>query len=262
VASSWTGRYIEAFARWRLLPDERLLRCAGTGLAHETADAPAAVLNVVAFVDAWLGMPPRFNRKGFMDTAALAVHLLDDARLATRLFTADSGLRIGVIGFGDALAKLGLPYDSCAARDFARALATDLAEGCLRGAVSLAAERGAFASAPSPGLAARLQAQEMPAALVEAVQRHGVRHVQLTSIEPHPLLARLANGASDALDPIAIPGHRTPPSLAAWLDAERAIVAGMQPWIDAPIGGVAATLGALVQATTQASGDAGSRLPV
>lgn len=265
ATSPWAGRYVEAFCRWRLLPDERLLRCAGTPVANETIpnetiDAPAAVLNAGAFVDAWGGMQARFNRKAFMDTATLAVRLLDDALLSTRLFTADAGLRIGLIGFGDALAKLGVPYDSAAARELARALATDLAEGCLRGAVMLAEERGArVAEARSPGLVRRLQSRGMPAALVEAALCHGVRHVQITCIEPHPLLARLANGGSDALDPAAMPAHAAVP--AALLEAERGIGAEMQPWIDAPIGGAAAPLAALVQAVARGAGDSGPRLP-
>lgn len=258
--SAWAGRYVEAFTRWRLLPDERLLRCAGTGIADGTDDSPAAVLNVGAFVDAWIGMPPRFDRKGFMETASLAVRLLDDALRSTCRFTPDAGLRIGLIGFGDALAKLGVPYDTFAARELARVIATDLAEGCLRGSVTLAEERGAFASGlRSPGLMTRLQSQEMPVALVEAALRHGVRHVQLTCIEPHPLLARLANGASDALDPAPTPAHGARPS--TWLEAARAIGAAMQPWIDAPLGGAAATLAALVQAVGQEAGDTGPRLP-
>ena len=249
--SAWAGRYVEAFARLRLLPDERLLRCAGTDVPNETTDSPAAVLNAGAFVDAWVGMPPRFNRKAFMDTAALAARLLDDALRSTQLFTPDAGLRIGLVGFGDALAKLGVPYDTGAAREFARVMATDLAEGCLRGAVALAEERG---GTRSPGLVARLQSQGMPAPLVEAALRHGVRHGQLTCLEPHPLLARLANGARDALDPA--PNAASPSAL----EAERAIGEEMQPWIDAPIGGAAAALAALVRAAQEAGGT-GPRLP-
>lgn len=259
--SAWTERYVEAFARLRLLPDERLLRCAGTTNACETFDAPVAVVNVGAFVDAWVGAAPRFNRKAFMETATLAVRLLDDALLNTACFRPEAGLRIGLIGFGDALVKLGVPYETCVAREVARAMATDLAEGCLRGAVALAEERGACAAGlPSEGLGARLQAQGMPPALVEAARRHGVRHVQLTGIEPHPLLARLANGASDTLDPVAVHAHGLH-STPALLAAERALAAEMQPWIDAPIGGVAATLAALVQVSTQDAGETGPRLP-
>lgn len=246
--ATWADRYVEAFSRWRLLPDERLLRCAGTGIAPETFDAPAAVLNVGAFVEAWIGAAPRFQRKAFMETAALAVRLLDDALRALPFLARNAGLRIGLVGFGDALVKLGVQYETCVAREFATVLATDLAEGCLRGAVALAEERGA--DAPSPGLLSRLEAQGMPVALVDAVRRHGVRHVPLTRIEPHPLLARLANGASDALDPVAtpLPGMPLPAPMSS--DAERAIAAAMQPWIDAPIGGIETRLAALVQAAS------------
>lgn len=250
--SDWASRYVDAFRRWRLLPDERLLRHGGTGVACDATESPVAALNVGAFVDRPLGAPPRFDRAGFLDTAALAVRLLDDALLAMPGFARGAGLRVGVLGVGDALARLDVPYDAPAAGEFACALAIDLAEGCLRGAVTLAQERGAFASGEwSEGLASRLHERGMPAALLEGARRHGVRHAQLTSIEHHPLLARLANGASDALAPVAgsvlarSGGNALPV-------AERALAAAMQPWIDAPIGGVEAALAALVRAATDA----------
>lgn len=258
--ASMAARYEEAFARWRLLPDERLLRCAGTANPCESAGPPAALVNVGAFVDARSGVAPRFHRKAFMETATLAVRLLDDALGATRLFAPHAGLRIGIVGFGDALARLGVRYETTIALDIARAIAIDLAEGCLHGSVALARERGPFASGEqSAGLSARLQALGMPASLVEDVQRHGLRHVQLTSIERHPLLARLANNTSDALAPVALPPHATRSTDPALTEAERAIATAMQPWIDVPIGGDDAMLAALVHV---ASHDAGTRLPV
>lgn len=249
MAPLWAQRYADAFSRWRLLPDERLLRCAGTDHLPETFDPPAAVLNVAAFVNAPIGTAPRFDRSAFVETAALAVRLLDDAILATRYVAGDSGLRIGVIGLGDALRKLGVPYTTLAAREEARALAMALAEGCLRGAVDLAGERGPFASgAASPGLTARWQEQGLPPSLVEAAVRCGARHAQLTAVQRHPLLARLANGASDALDALPVPLHAASETAAELVAVEQEIRAAVQPWIDEPIGGTAVALAALVRA--------------
>lgn len=252
AVDQWAARYIDAFRRWRLLADERLLRCAGTGLTCDTIGPPVAVLNVAAFVDRPIGAAPRFDRAAFLDTAALAVRLLDDALPRLPCLAPDAGLRIGLMGFGDALGRLGVAYTSASARDVARTLAVDLAEGCLRGAVALAEERGTGnAGAWSPGLERRLTERGMPAALLDGVRRHGLRHVQLTSIERHPLLARLANGTSDALDPVATPMHAPLRPDPAMREAEQAIAAAMQPWIDAPIGGEPAALAALVRGATQ-----------
>ena len=246
---AWAGRYFDAFSRWRVLPDERLLQCAGTDRLADPSEPPAAVLNVAAFVAAPIGGAARFERVAFVDTAALAVRLLDDAILAARFVSADGGLRIGLIGVADALRKLGVPYTSYAAQEQARTIGQALAEGCLRGAVALAEERGAWASgAPSPAMAERWQAQGLPSELIDSALHIGVRHAQLTALDRHPLLARLANGASDALDPEPMPLHATRRSDPSLLAGERAICEAFQPWIDAPIGGAEAALAALVRA--------------
>ena len=255
MAALWAHRYFDAFSRWRLLPDERLLRSAGTDRRPDLFEPPAAVLNVSAFVSAPMGSAPRFERTAFVETAVLAVRLLDDAMSAKRVAVGDAGLRIGVIGFGDALRKLGVPYTAFAAQEQARQLAQALAEGCLRGAVALAEERGAFASGTaSPAMVLRWEAQQLPQDLIVSAARNGVRHARLTALDRHPLLARLANGISDALDPTPVALQATRLADPTLVTAEQTISAAMQPWIDAPIGGAEAALAALVRAAESASG--------
>lgn len=242
-APLWAHRYVDAFSQWRLLPDARLLRCAGAGQRPEQDAPPAAVLNVAAFVSAPFGIEPHFDQALFEDTAAMAVRLLDDALMTCDGMADDAGLRIGVVGFGDALRRLRIAYQSDDARAFAATVARALAEGCLRGAVDLAEERGAAhdeteGAAIATLVATRLRERGMPERLVERTLRSGVRHASLTAIQPQPLLARLANGASDGLD--AVPASATgDPINAACEGARQAIAAAMQPWIDLPIGGPA-----------------------
>ena len=254
--SPWVGAYVEAFSNWRLLPDERLLRYAGTGDKPTENQAPCAMLNLGAFVHTAIGTA-RFDRDGFVATAALAVRLLDDAILATGLVPGDMGLRIGLIGAGDALRKLGLPYASPAARDEMIQVARALAEGCLRGAIALAQERGPTAmGAAGSGLLARWQHQGLPQELIEAGARHGVRHVRLTAIERHPLLARLANDASDALDALPVSTRTAREDMAELSEVTNAIREAIQPWIDEPMDGTAGKLAALVRASRPVSGSA------
>jgi ribonucleoside-diphosphate reductase alpha chain len=257
TATDWAHRYFDAFSRWRLLPDERLLRCAGSDRAPGAVEPPAAVLNVAAFLHAPIGGVPRLERTALVETAALAVRLLDDAMRNTRIVRRDAGLRVGLVGFGDALRTLGIPYAAPAAQEFARTVAQTLAEGCMRGAVALAEARGAFASGvASPGMAMRWHALGLPETLIESATQTGLRHAQLTALDRHPLLARLANGASDALEDVVVPLHATRRADPVLVTAERALCAAMQPWIDAPIGGTEAALAALVRAAiTSEAGD-------
>jgi hypothetical protein len=99
--------------------------------------------------------------------------------------------------------------------------------------VDLAEERGC----PGPTDPASLVAwrkRGMPPSLLEHASRWGLRHSQLTAIERHPMLARLANNTTDGLDPV--PPFAAAPRDAAEVDtAQRDIRAAMQPWIDKPI---------------------------
>lgn len=247
-APLWAYRFVEAFSRWRLLPDARILRSAGTGEACDLEDGLSAVLNAAAFVTLPSSPQASLDTQALIATAALAVRMLDDAALA--LFP-DAPVRpearIGLIGMADALRLLGLAYDSPQARDQARIVAACLAQGALRGSVDLACERGACDTDLEP-LRALWQLREMPAALVEDAARCGVRYARLTGIEPHPRLAQLANNASDALDAVpAVPresqesGRRheafLPAASASFpsLTAQVELRAALQPWIDAPI---------------------------
>jgi ribonucleoside-diphosphate reductase alpha chain len=132
-AEAWARRFFDAFAQWRLLPDEDLLRAAGTGQAFAPDGSVRATLDVAAFV-----APAGVDLERIADTAALAVRLLDDALLALRPdLRARTGLRIGLLGLGDALHSLGLAYDG----DDALRLAGNVAAALARGARPRALEK-------------------------------------------------------------------------------------------------------------------------
>lgn len=233
-APLWAYRYVDAFRRWRLLPDERLLRQAGTGTTPTTFDAPAAALNAAAFVTAPVGAAPRFDRAAFVDTAALAVRLLDSAVRTCGAIPAPTELHIGVIGLADALQNLGIAYAGRAAPEQARAIAVALSEGCLRGAVDLEEERRWLVPDPAALRHVALwRHRNVSACLLERASRWGVRYSALTAIDRHPMLARLANNVTDAIDPPPAAVAKEPPDVIR--AAQHEIGAAMQPWIDIPI---------------------------
>ncbi|MFD0737880.1 ribonucleotide reductase N-terminal alpha domain-containing protein [Lysobacter koreensis] len=242
-ARTWAQRYVDAFSRWQLLPDERLLRMAGTDSRLHPFDSPGATLNVAAFVLAPLTQRARFDGERFAGIAALAVRLLDDALVAMHGAAATfADLRIGLIGLGDALHLLGLAYEDTGAAEQARAVAKALATGTLQGTAELAAERGPIDDSPRYRVALWRDRGLAPAVIEDALCR-GIRHRKLTAIALQPRLALLSNNASDALDPapprrgeaVSKPGARSAVDAEARLRAQLGIRAAIQPWIDAPI---------------------------
>jgi len=261
----WTRRFEDALAGFRLLPDERVLASAGTGATGWKDDELVAVLNVAAFVRAPLSPLAAFNHDAFVEAAELSVRVLDNAALLAGRRQAGTCLSIGLIGLADALALLGLVYNSEQGRAQAANIARALAEGCLRGSVRLACERGASDGAATDALV-RADRRGFPEALSDAIRRHGVRYARLTDITAQPRLALFANNVANALDPlpgenhvhaieaaggvrqVTSPGYARAqrrrlgatdydaPAFAPCPESgQRAMRRAVQPWIDAPI---------------------------
>ncbi|TXI51119.1 MAG: hypothetical protein E6Q50_02070 [Lysobacter sp.] len=246
-ASLWAQRYSDAFSKWQVLPCERLLREAGTGVAvGPAASAPQAALNVSAFVRQSRGTATRFDRDEFVRVCGLTVRFLDDAALTSGHPTT-SGLQIGLIGMADALAQLGRGYAGEAACAQAREIASAFAEGCLLGDLALARERGANA-VDGKRWGVRFRARGLSAELLADARRYGLRYSRLTAIGSQPRMALLANNIADALDPAVRLSAHERPLAARWRDAgldrtspgaahiaQLELRAAIQPWIDRPI---------------------------
>lgn len=208
TAVAFEKRLIDACSSWQLLLDENLLATAGTDRPQWADDNLGAVLNPALFVRNRFSGNTRFDHAAFAETAALAVWALDNA-LALAPARSDNGgthLRIGLVGLADTLAFLRLGYDSPSARAEAHGIAQTLAEGCFRGSVRLACDRGAKGRLAA---VARLQPMmdSLPLDLVRDAERHGLRHLQLTAITSQKHLALLANNVADAVDPLRGPDH-------------------------------------------------------
>lgn len=197
---------------------------------------PVAMVNAGVFVIDPRTRHARFDHQRFYVAAALAVRILDDASITFRPDD-DAPMRygIGLIGLGDAIGSLGLPYDSPHSPVIAQDISRSLAMGCLRGSLQLVAERGNRRGSGHRSLAGLWRCRGLSQALAAAVV-HNHRHECLTRIACQPELACLANLASDSLDPARdFAAAATDAQPMTMQTARRAIHRAVQPWIDAPI---------------------------
>ena len=202
-----TDRCFEALARWQLLLDERILAGAGS-VREQWPEDPVAVLNLAAFVQAPFTTHARVDYPALRDVAEVAVCCLG----CTSSHRTDKTCapRIGMIGIADALALLGLRYDSQGGRDMAGNMARAVAEGCLTANIRQARQHGRLVDC-DPDLRAHMTSRGMPADLIREAAHSGLRYRQLSVITSQRRLALFANNVSDALDPLC-PGAAVRPS--------------------------------------------------
>lgn len=207
-AASFEKRLVDACSSWQLLLDERLLATAGTDRQHWADDNLVAVLNAASFARHRFTAHAHFDHAAFAQTAALAVHALDNALALAAPHSDNTGshVRVGLVGLADALAFLNLGYDSASARAEAHGIARTLAEGCYRASVKLACDRGARREVADVARFQRIM-DSLPRDLVFDAERYGLRYAQLTAITSQKRLALLANNVADAVDPLPGTDH-------------------------------------------------------
>ncbi|SDR03906.1 Ribonucleotide reductase, barrel domain [Pseudoxanthomonas sp. CF125] len=238
-AGKWEQRFVEAFQDWRIVPDARLLKWAGTGVTSIRLHDPRATLNLGAFVVRPHISQPYFDYEAFSDMAALAVRFLDDAWLTYEDKSPVTAVCVGVMGFADALAALGLPYVSEQACEFASAVGEALSIACSKSSLRLMQERGCCRSSAG---ADECESVHNPC----QSSRGAARHPRTTAIQAQPLIALFANNASDALDPLSgsawdlashlqLPAQADAPDTQQMLLQQIRIRSLLQSWIDAPI---------------------------
>lgn len=238
-AAKWEQRFVDAFRDWRMVPDARLLKWAGTGLADLRLDNPCATLNLGSFIAHQQASRACFDYQAFSNTAALAVRFLDDAWLTYGKGSSPPAICVGIMGFSDALAALGYAYVSERACEFASELGKTLSDACREASLRLARDRGPCREVAEANEAANRRG-------INASSQGVPRHSRTTAIHSQHLLALLANQACEALDPL--PGSAW--DLASrWeiqmradvLDTQQILLQQIrlrgciQPWIDAPI---------------------------
>ncbi len=167
-------------------------------------------INLIRFV----GEP--FREKAFLDLRALehaarsAVRFLDNVidvsryPLAAQQAQATGSRRIGlgITGLGDALAMLGLRYDSDAGRAQAKLCMLTVCHAAYRASVGLAREKGDFPFLDRDAHVQSSFVRALPGDIGECILKHGLRNSHLLAIAPTGSISLLANNVSSGIEPI------------------------------------------------------------
>jgi ribonucleoside-diphosphate reductase alpha chain len=167
-------------------------------------------LNVARFVKAPFERGAQFDLDGLRATAHTAVRFLDNVidvsrfPLPQQAAAARSSRRlgIGITGLADALAMLGHPYGSAAAREIAASLMQTICHAAYRASVALAAERGPFPHFEADAYLAGPFVQRLPEDIRSSIADHGIRNSHLLAIAPAGTISLLANNVSSGIEPI------------------------------------------------------------
>jgi ribonucleoside-diphosphate reductase alpha chain len=142
--------------------------------------------------------------------AAVAVRMLDNvldlARypLARQRREARETRRIGlgITGLGDALAMLGLRYDSPRGREAAGRLVEQIKLAAYAASCRLAKEKGVFPAWEPERWLEGAFASRLPGRLRTRIYRHGLRNSHLLAIAPTGSISLLAGNVSPGIEPI------------------------------------------------------------
>jgi ribonucleoside-diphosphate reductase alpha chain len=167
-------------------------------------------LNLTCFVSHPFTPSARLEREALTDTARVAVRFLDDALEISRFplhrqrLEAHRSRRIGLglTGLADALAMLGLRYDSPDARAAAAGLMRAVRDAAYEASVELARERGPFERFDAESHAQRSFIRRLPEAIQTGIRRHGIRNSHLLAIAPAGTISLLAGNVSSGIEPI------------------------------------------------------------
>ncbi|TMH26669.1 MAG: adenosylcobalamin-dependent ribonucleoside-diphosphate reductase [Betaproteobacteria bacterium] len=153
----------------------------------------------------------RFDDAGFANLARVAVRMLDNVLdvtvwpLPQQHDEARRKRRVGLgfTGLGDALAMLGLRYDTPEALAMARRIAQTLRDAAYDASIELARERGAFPLFNADlFLSGNNFASRLPQALKDRIRAHGLRNSHLLSIAPTGTISlAFADNASNGIEP-------------------------------------------------------------
>jgi ribonucleoside-diphosphate reductase alpha chain len=167
-------------------------------------------LNLAAFMRDPFGNRARIDQEALLRATAVAVRMLDNVLDVARYplmrqreqALATRRIGLGITGLGDALAMLGLAYDSEPARRWAAATVEKIKLAAYAASVELAAEKAPFpAFEREPFLAAPFVSR-LPGGLRDAIARQGIRNSHLLAIAPAGSISLLAGNVSPGIEPI------------------------------------------------------------
>jgi ribonucleoside-diphosphate reductase alpha chain len=109
---------------------------------------------------------------------------------------------LGITGLGDALAMLGLRYDSEDGRRAAAGAMRTIRDSAYHASIELARERGSFPAFDASRYCAAPFIRRLPQDLRVALQKHGIRNSHVLSIAPAGTISLLAGNISSGIEPI------------------------------------------------------------
>jgi ribonucleoside-diphosphate reductase alpha chain len=174
-------------------------------------------LNLTRFVRDAFGRDAALDVDALRRAVPTAVRFLDNVidasgfPLAAQQEQARGTRRVGlgVTGLGDALAMLGIAYDSDEGREHAREWMTVMRDAAYRASVALAREKGAFPHFEREPYLNGPYIQRLPADIRDAIAADGIRNSHLLAIAPTGTISLLADNVSSGIEPVfALEGHR------------------------------------------------------
>jgi ribonucleoside-diphosphate reductase alpha chain len=167
-------------------------------------------LDLTRFVSRPFTPEAAFEAERLAEVATIAVRMLDNVLdttywpLAQQRQEAQAKRRIGLgfTGLGDALAMLGLRYDSAAARDMAAGIARRLRDAAYLASTALAREKGAFPLFEAEPYLASPFVAGLPEPLRARIRESGIRNSHLLSIAPTGTISlAFADNTSNGIEP-------------------------------------------------------------
>jgi ribonucleoside-diphosphate reductase alpha chain len=167
-------------------------------------------LNLPTFVRDPFTPAAQLDHEALRDAARVAVRFLDNVIEISRfpLFRqrvealASRRIGLGFTGLADALAMLGMRYDSLPAQNFAASIMRTVRDAAYDVSVELARERGPFERYDGAQYPQQPFIRRLPQAIQTGIRHHGIRNSHLLAIAPAGTISLLAGNVSSGIEPI------------------------------------------------------------
>ncbi len=167
-------------------------------------------IDLTRFVLSPFAAEARFDFEHLSAATGVAVRLLDNVLDVTywplekqhQEAMAKRRIGLGFTGLGDALAMLGLRYDTAEAREFGARIAESMRNSAYLASAELAREKGRFPLFDADKFLASGFASRLPEDVKAAIAQHGLRNSHLLSIAPTGTISlAFADNASNGIEP-------------------------------------------------------------
>jgi ribonucleoside-diphosphate reductase alpha chain len=166
-------------------------------------------INLVPFVVEPFADGARLDLDGIAELVPTAVRMLDNVIDVSRYpidaqreqALANRRIGLGFTGLADALAMLGLRYDSTAARAEAGRVMRTIRDAAYRASIALAREKAPFPNFDAARFLDAPGPAGLPGDLHAAVAQYGIRNSHLTAIAPTGTISLLAENVSSGVEP-------------------------------------------------------------